>query len=93
MIISRKALCLAYGLIAVLALVGTWGNNVGYLNLGFLGANLKFWGDTLANPASRSITVDIFFLGLPSLSGWSWRLDAWACEAFGCTLLLESSSR
>jgi hypothetical protein len=64
MIISRKALCLAYGLIAVLALVGTWGNNVGYLNLGFLGANLKFWGDTLANPASRSITVDIFFLGL-----------------------------
>jgi len=64
MTVSRKALSLAYGLIAVLALVGTWGNNVGYLNLGFLGANLKFWEDTFANPASRSITIDIFFLGL-----------------------------
>jgi hypothetical protein len=64
MTISRKALCLTYGLIAVVALVGTWGNNIRYLNLGFLGAGLKFWADTLANPASRSITVDIFFLGL-----------------------------
>jgi hypothetical protein len=60
--ISRKALCLAYGLLAVLALVGTWGNNVQYLSLGFLGANLRFWQDTLANPASRSITVDVLFL-------------------------------
>ena len=64
MTISRRALCVAYGIIAVLALVGTWGNNVRYLDLGFLGANLQFWTDTLANPASRSITVDIFFLGL-----------------------------
>ena len=34
--ISRKALCIAYGLIALLALVGTWGNNVAYLGLGFV---------------------------------------------------------
>ncbi|TAL26158.1 MAG: DUF2834 domain-containing protein [Aquabacterium sp.] len=60
--ISRKALCLAYGLLAVLALAGTWGNNIQYLSLGFLGANLRFWQDTLANPASRSITVDVLFL-------------------------------
>lgn len=60
--ISRKALCIAYGLLAVLALVGTWGNNVQYLPLGFLGANLRFWQDTLANPASRSITADVLFL-------------------------------
>src|SRR5262245_23424217 len=64
MLISRRTLCAGYGLIALLALVGTWGNNVDYLALGFLGANLQFWTDTLANPASRSITVDIFFLGL-----------------------------
>jgi uncharacterized protein DUF2834 len=63
MTISRKALCLLYGLVAVLALVGTWGNNIRYLDLGFLGANVQFWKDTLANPASRSITADIFFLG------------------------------
>ena len=62
--VSRKALCGGYGLIAILALVGTWGNNAAYLDLGFLGANAKFWGDTLVNPAARSITVDIFFLGL-----------------------------
>lgn len=64
MTITRKALCLVYGFVAVLALVGTWGNNFQYLHLGFLGANLKFWRDTLVNPASRSITVDLFFLGL-----------------------------
>ena len=64
MSISRKALCVVYGLIALLALVGTWGNNVAYLSLGFVGANTAFWQETLANPASRSITVDLFFLGL-----------------------------
>ncbi len=64
MSISRKALCVVYGLIALLALVGTWGNNVAYLSLGLVGANTAFWQETLANPASRSITVDLFFLGL-----------------------------
>ena len=64
MSISRKALCVAYGLIAVLALVGTWGNNVAYLSLGFMDANTTFWLETLVNPASRSITVDLFFLGI-----------------------------
>jgi hypothetical protein len=29
-----------------------------------MGANMTFWQETLANPASRSITVDLFFLGL-----------------------------
>jgi len=63
--ISRRVLCLIYALIAALALVGTWGNNVAYLSdRGFLDSNLRFWADTLANPASRSITVDIFFLAL-----------------------------
>ena len=62
--ISRKALCIAYGLIALLALVGTWGNNAAYSSLGFMGANKAFWQATLANPASQSITVDVFFLGL-----------------------------
>ena len=64
MSISRKALCAVYGLIALLALVGTWGNNVAYLSLGFVGATSAFWQETLVNAASRSITVDLFFLGL-----------------------------
>lgn len=62
MTVSRKALCTAYALIALLALVGTWGNNLAYLDVGFVGANRSFWTDTLANPASRSITADLFFL-------------------------------
>jgi hypothetical protein len=62
--ISRKTLCVIYGLVALLALVGTWGNNVAYLSLGFLGANGAFWQATQVNPASRSITVDLFLLGL-----------------------------
>ena len=37
MTISRKALCVAYGLIAVVSLVGTWGNILEYLHAGFVG--------------------------------------------------------
>ena len=60
MSVSRRVFCAAYGVIAVLALISTWGNNLPYLQSGFA----AFWQDTLANPASRSITVDIFFLAL-----------------------------
>jgi len=64
MTITRRALCIIYGLIGAVALIGTWGNNVQYLDLGVVGANVRFWQETFANPASRSITVDIFFLSL-----------------------------
>lgn len=61
--ISRKMLCAAYGLIALAALIGTWSNNLLYLPLGAANAGPRFLLDTLANPASRSITVDIVLLG------------------------------
>lgn len=64
MSVSRQALCVVYAIFALLALIGTWGNNIDYMGHGFVQANLVFWLDTLANPAARSITVDIFFLGL-----------------------------
>lgn len=67
--LTRQSAHVLYGLIALLALVGTWGNNVQYLSLGFVGANLRFWQETLANPASRSITVDVMFLFL-AVSVW-----------------------
>jgi hypothetical protein len=53
------------GALALLALVGTWGHNIAYLPLGFLGATAQFWRETLATPASRSITFDLFALILP----------------------------
>jgi hypothetical protein len=62
--VSRQTLCVGYAIIAVLALIGTWAHNLAYVDLGFLGGNAVFWLDTLANPASRSITIDLFFLFL-----------------------------
>jgi len=67
MTISRKMLCVVYALIGLVALVGTWGNNIQYFSLGIVGANVHFWQETLVNPASRSITVDILFLGLAAI--------------------------
>ena len=64
MSISRKTLCFAYGLIALLALVTTWGNAFAYVSLGVVGSNVAFWRDTLVNPTSRFLTLDVFFLGL-----------------------------
>ena len=57
-------LCYVYGLIALVAFIGTWGNILVYLDIGFIGATVLFWKETLVNPASRFITVDILFLGL-----------------------------
>jgi hypothetical protein len=63
---SRKLLCTLYGAIAAIALVGTWKQNLAYLGGGasFVSANVRFWSDTLVNPAARSITVDIFFFAM-----------------------------
>ena len=67
MIIQRKTLAWIYGFVSVLALIGTWGNNIHYMSAGLspLDVNILFWKETLANPASRSITVDILFLSIP----------------------------
>ena len=68
MTISRNALCVVYALIGLVALVGTWGNNIAYLDMGLAAANLHFWQQTLVNPASRSITVDILLPGLAAIT-------------------------
>lgn len=63
----RQLLCIAYAAIAVLALVGTWTQNVAYFRpdegplRGVLMATARFWPGTLATPASTSITVDLAF--------------------------------
>lgn len=62
---SRQLLCTAYAAIAVLALVGTWTQNVAYFHpgdgpiAGFVLATGRFWAATLATPASISIAVDL----------------------------------
>jgi hypothetical protein len=72
---SRQLLCFAYAAIALLALVGTWSHNVAYFRAGesaaggFFLATGRFWLDTLATPASTSITVDLVVLCL-ALFAW-----------------------
>jgi Gpi18-like mannosyltransferase len=68
---SRRNLCIAYAAVALLALIGTWSQNVAYFRtedgwlLGFVLATGRFWVETLATPASTSITVDLGLLLLP----------------------------
>jgi hypothetical protein len=59
---QTKFLCVAYAVIAAVALAATWSQNVAYFDSPT--GLLSFWSDTKVNPASRSITVDIvlFFL-------------------------------
>jgi hypothetical protein len=55
--------CGLYGVVAVVALIATWKQNLMYFGKGdFVAANWRFWSDTIANPAARSITVDIMML-------------------------------
>jgi hypothetical protein len=68
---SRRILCWVYAAIALLALVGTWHQNLSYFRanegwlVGFGLATGRFWLETLATPASTSITVDLGLLLLP----------------------------
>ena len=59
---SRRLLCVVYAVIALVALVATWSQNIVFLRSG--GSFLGFWEATKVNPASRSITADIFLFGL-----------------------------
>jgi hypothetical protein len=66
---SRFMLCVAYGIISLVALIGTWSQNVAYFRpddgvAGFALATARFWRDAMTTPASVSLTVDLglFFL-------------------------------
>jgi uncharacterized protein DUF2834 len=68
--LDRQRLCLLYAAIALLALIATWSQNLSYFRpeegalAGFVLATVRFWPDTLATPASTSITVDILLFTL-----------------------------
>jgi len=71
MIESHRLRGAAYCLVAGAALLATASQLGAYLPQGIVQGNVKFWGDTLANPASRFITADIFFVFLVV---WHWML-------------------
>jgi hypothetical protein len=66
MVIPRSRLSFLYGVIALVALLATWHQNLHYLAGpgGFVGANVRFWKDTFAVPAGASITLDLLLFGL-----------------------------
>lgn len=65
---SRRLLCIAYAVIAVIALLATW-RNVGPYSHSATAAFVDFWPDTKANNATRFITADILMFAL-SASIW-----------------------
>jgi hypothetical protein len=60
---SSRLLCAFFALIAFVALLGTWSQNIAYFDSASPGDTLhafaRFLLDTKANPASRSITIDL----------------------------------
>ena len=63
--------CAAYVLIALIALAGTASQLPQYLPLGLVQGNVQFWSDTMANPASRFITIDVLVVFLVV---WPWMI-------------------
>jgi hypothetical protein len=56
---SRRLLCVLYGLIALFALLGTWSQNLAYID-----GLQNFLLDAKANPAARSVTVDVILVAV-----------------------------
>ena len=61
MVIPRSRLAFFYGVLALLALVATWHQNLHYFGSGRgpVAVLAAFWKETFANPAAASITLDI----------------------------------
>lgn len=62
---ARRNLCIAYGLIAVIALIATWWNNIAYIADG--GKLTRFFLDGYANYASSSLTNDLLLLAVAAI--------------------------
>ncbi len=87
---ARQWLCVVYALVALFALVGTWSQNLHYMN-GLAG----FLVDAKANPAARSVTVDIFLVAVSAslfMVTEARRLGmrfVWAYVFFGITVAIS----
>ena len=89
-LMRTRRLCLVYGAIAVLALCGTWSQNLHYMT-GLAG----FLYDAKANPAARSVTIDIILVAVSASFFMVWearRLGirfVWAYVFFGVTVAIS----
>jgi hypothetical protein len=67
---ARRLLCGVYVAVAVIALLGTWRQNIAFMQetgLSFFEGFVAFWPALLVNRATVSVTVDIFVLGLAAV--------------------------
>ncbi|OUR94172.1 hypothetical protein A9Q84_17880 [Halobacteriovorax marinus] len=92
---SAKIRCWIYLLLGISATVVCMNQNVHYISGSFIQTNIDFWKDTWVNPASRSITLDIFFL-TASIAVWmiheAMRLKikhVWAYLVFGLIIAIS----
>lgn len=88
-------LCAVYLTVAIIALIACWSQNFYYVGEGFWAGTRHFWQDTFANPASRSITIDIFLF---NLSAAIWMIqeskkhnikNVWAYLVFGLLIAIS----
>jgi len=63
--VSRKALCVVYAFIAVLAFTGTWIHGIKYIemDLGWWGFWEMYYEQSIDNLAGRSNLVDLYLFG------------------------------
>src|ERR1700743_3238940 len=87
---NRNIRIAIYALIAIAALYGTWSQNLAY------GPSLQeFLPDTKANPAARSMTIDIFMMALGAsflMTYEARRMNirfVWAYIFFGLTVAIS----
>jgi len=92
---SSNSLCVLYYSIALAALIICWSQNLHYFSDDPLSGLKLFWTDTMANPAARSITFDLFLLFM-STSAWmiieGRRLrirHTWAYPVFGFIIAIS----
>ena len=62
-----RNLCIAYGVIAVAALIGTWSQNLAFFAMPDNGGVAGFIRMGMANPAAASLTIDLAFVCLAAV--------------------------
>jgi hypothetical protein len=61
---SRKPLTIVYAVLALLALVATWSQNIAFMQLPDPGGVAGFMRLAYANPAAASLSNDVLFVAL-----------------------------
>jgi len=59
-----KGLCAIYGVVAAVALIGTWTQNLTFLSSPDNGGMVGFLRAALSNPAAASLTIDLALVGV-----------------------------